>query len=58
MRSKLYFLIVILVSLVAWTRVVGEAQERRVPIAILSFGDSGIGRLASETLAANLESSS
>ena len=33
-----------------------EAQERRVPVGVLGFGDSGIGRLASETLAVNLES--
>lgn len=35
---------------------ISSQTERRVPIAILGFGDSGIGRLASGTLAANLGS--
>lgn len=52
----LTFLIVFLVSPLNPANSPAQSQERRVPIAILSFGDSVIGRLASETLAANLES--
>lgn len=50
------FLIVIFIFTIVPASVCSHAQERRVPIAVLGFGDSGIGRLASETLAANLES--
>ena len=56
MWSRLTLLIVFLISPINPADISSQAQERRVPIAILSFGDSGIGRLASETLAANLES--
>lgn len=56
MWSRLCFLIVFLISPINPANTSNQGQERRVPIAILSFGDSGIGRLASETLAANLES--
>jgi TonB family protein len=56
MRSALCFVILFLVSPTIAPSIVGTAQERRVPIAILSFGDSGIGHLAAETLASNLES--
>jgi TonB family protein len=54
MCSRLCFLIVFLIS--AITAASSQAHQRRVPVAVLGFGDSGIGRLASETLAANLES--
>lgn len=56
MCSRLCFLIVFLISLISPASIFSQAQERRVPVAVLGFGDSGIGRLASETLAANLES--
>lgn len=54
--ARLTFLIVFLVSPLNPANISARTQERRVPIAILSFGDSAIGGLASETLAANLES--
>jgi len=50
MYSRLCFLIVFLVSSIN-----NQAQARRVPVAVLGFGDSEIGHLASEALAANLE---
>jgi TonB family protein len=56
MCSRLCFLIVFLISPISPAGILSQTQERRVPVAILGFGDSGIGRLASETLAANLES--
>lgn len=56
MCSRLCFLIVFLISPISPASIFSEAQERRVPVAVLGFGDSGIGRLASDTLAANLES--
>ncbi len=56
MCSRLCFLIVFLISPISPASIFSEAQERRVPVAVLGFGDSGIGRFASETLAANLES--
>ncbi len=56
MWSRLCFLIVFLISPINPANNSNQAQERRVPIAILSFGDSGIGRLASEAVAGNLES--
>ncbi|HYN24849.1 MAG TPA: energy transducer TonB [Pyrinomonadaceae bacterium] len=56
MCSRLCFLIVFLISPISPARILSEAQERRVPVAVLGFGDSGIGRFASDTLAANLES--
>jgi TonB family protein len=52
----LCFLIVLIVSPIDPASISCQAQERRVPVAILSFGDSAIGRLAAETLAANLKS--
>ncbi|MBA2527751.1 MAG: energy transducer TonB [Pyrinomonadaceae bacterium] len=56
MCSRLCFLIVVLISLLSPASIVGQAQERRVTVAVLGFGDSRIGRLASETLDANLKS--
>lgn len=57
MWSRLTFLIVFLLVLpLNPATTSAQTPERRLPIAILSFGDSSIGRLASETLAANLES--
>jgi len=55
-RPSLLFVLIWLLSLANPLSVFAQAQERRVPVAVLGFGDSGIGRLASETLAANLES--
>ncbi|MDQ3666577.1 MAG: TonB family protein [Acidobacteriota bacterium] len=55
MCSRLCFLIVFLISPI-WASGFSQAQERRVPVAVLGFGDTGIGRFASETVAANLES--
>jgi TonB family protein len=54
MCSRVCFLVVFLISTITPANIF--SQERRVPVAVLGFGDSGIGRLASETLAANLES--
>lgn len=56
MCPRLCFLIVFLISAISPATVSSQNQERRVPVAVLGFGDSGIGRRASETLAANLES--
>jgi TonB family protein len=56
MCSRLCFLIVFLIWPVSPASISSQAQQRRVSVAVLGFGDSGIGRLASETLAANLES--
>jgi len=56
MCSRLCLLIVFLISPIIPVSIFTQAPERRVPVAVLGFGDSGIGRVASETLAANLES--
>jgi TonB family protein len=56
MCSRLCFLIVFLIWPVSPASISSLAQQRRVSVAVLGFGDSGIGRLASESLAANLES--
>ncbi len=56
MSSRLCFLIVFLILLFTPAVHLSRAQERRVPVAVLDFGSSVIGRLASETLAANLNS--
>ncbi len=56
MCSRLCFLIVFLISTISPASIFSQVRERRLPVAVLGFGDSGIGRLASETLAANLES--
>jgi TonB family protein len=56
MYSRLCFLIVFLIWPISPATVFSQAHQRRVSVAVLGFGDSGIGRLASETLAANLES--
>jgi TonB family protein len=56
MCSRLCFLIVFLISPVTPASILGHAQERRVPVAVLGFGDSGIGRLAHEALAVNFGS--
>ena len=55
-RPSILFVPIWLLSLFSALSIFSQAQERRVPVAVLGFGDSGIGRLASETLAANLES--
>jgi TonB family protein len=55
-KSSLLFVLIWVLSLVNPSSVLTSAQERRAPVAVLGFGDSGIGRLASETMAANLES--
>jgi TonB family protein len=56
MPARLGFLILFLISPITWAGIVARTQERHVTVAVLGFGGSGIGRLASETLAANLES--
>ena len=56
MSSRICFLIVFLISPITPASVFSQAQERRVPVAVLAFGDSVIGRLASETLNGNLNS--
>ena len=53
--SKICFLIVLLVAAINPANTSSQEQERRLHIAILSFGESPIGRIATETLAANLE---
>jgi TonB family protein len=55
-RSSQLFALIWLLSLCSALSIFNQAHERRVPIAVLGFGDSGIGRLASASLAANLES--
>jgi TonB family protein len=54
MCSRLRLLAVVL-SLLNAIGILGLAQERRVSVAVLSFGDSEFGRHASRTLVANLE---
>jgi len=56
MCARLCFLILFVVSCPTPASIFGHAQARRVPIAILGFGESVIGRLASEALGANLHS--
>jgi len=56
MCSRLCFLIVFLISPISPASIFSQAQGRRVTVAVLAFGDSGIGGRASETLATNLES--
>jgi TonB family protein len=56
MCFRFRFLICVLFSLINAAAIPGLVQERRVSVAVLEFGDSEIGRLASRTLAANLES--
>ena len=56
MCSRLFFLMVFLILPSSPASIFSQTQERRLPVAVLGFGDSGIGRLASETLAVNLES--
>jgi TonB family protein len=56
MSARLGFLILFLISSFIPASTFIPAQERRVPIAVLGFGESAIGRHASETLAANLNS--
>lgn len=54
----MFFRLTLLLLLVSTFNLSGSAQsqERRTTIAVLSFGDSGLGRTASETLAAGLRS--
>jgi TonB family protein len=56
MKVRLCFLVVFLISPITSASIFSQAQERRVSVAVLGFGESVIGRLASETLAANLNS--
>ncbi|CAN5821999.1 hypothetical protein BH20ACI3_BH20ACI3_27690 [soil metagenome] len=56
MCSRLCLLIVFLISPISPASIFSQAQGRRVTVAVLAFGDSGIGGRASETLATNLES--
>jgi len=55
MWSGICFLILSLVSPINRASTAGQERERRVPIAILSFGESRTGGLASKTLSVNLE---
>lgn len=56
MRPSFSLLILCLNLLITQVPNLGWTQDRRVPVAVLGFGDSEIGRLSSETLAQNLES--
>ncbi|MFN2512544.1 MAG: TonB family protein [Pyrinomonadaceae bacterium] len=56
MSVRLCFLILFLLSSPTPASNFAQAQERRVPIAVLGFGESVIGRLSSEALGANLNS--
>ena len=56
MRPSVSLLILCLIPLITPVTNLDWSQDRRVPLAVLGFGDSEIGRLASETLSQNLES--
>lgn len=56
MRPSFSLLILCLNLLITQVPNLGWTQDRRVPVAVLGFGDSEIGSLSSETLAQNLES--
>jgi TonB family protein len=45
-----------LITTLSTTGIHSQPQERRVPVAVLGFGDSAFGRLASEALELNLKS--
>ena len=53
MLLRLSFLILLLISPLP-SEIFAQSEERRLSVAVLDFGDSQVGRLASERLASNL----
>src|SRR6266536_364870 len=57
MLFRLSFLGTFLIALMPASSVVAQSPEHRATLAVVDFGESSIGRLAAETLSANLKSS-
>lgn len=54
MSLQLRFLVITLISLLPASGVFAQSTERRISLAVLDLADSSIGRLASDSLSANL----